>query len=434
MWQIFKRWSLELEDWLRYQPRVRRALSRYRLWRHRSPEVGDPQAAARAVANLCAAARLTDDTEAERSIQTRIARTIQDLDATRIEWKEFAPEFGERRISKAAILKPYLGPMEKGVVFISFEREWVNLLSVKNLSGFADRYVLVIAPSSSAHNVINYLFPLAYPGTIFTILSHDSDRARLPGVSHRFVIVPLFASSWVNPELFQPVPKMERAYDLIMVASWGKVKRHQALFAALRSMPKELRILLVGQDQEGRSADTIREMARWYGVADRFTILSNQPYREIPRLFCQARASVILSKREGACVTVAESMFADVPVAILRGAEIGSRVFINDQTGRFLDDATLARDLMDLIRNADRYQPRAWAEANISCYRSSQILNEAIKTHSLSTGQAWTQDIAPLQWAPDPQQARPEDRVRLGDERKEILARFGLEIGPAPLQ
>jgi glycosyltransferase involved in cell wall biosynthesis len=219
-----------------------------------------------------------------------------------------------------------------------------------------------------------------------------------------------------------------------MVASWGKVKRHQALFSALRTMPRELRILLVGQDQEGRTAETIRALARWYGVQDRFTILSNQPYREVTKLFCQARASVVLSKREGSCVVVAESMFADTPVAILRGAELGSRVYINDETGRFLDEQSLARDLTAFVQNADRYQPRAWAERNISCYRSTQILSDALKQHALANGQSWTLDLAPLQWAPDPDLGRVEDRIRLAAERELIRARFGLEIGPAPLQ
>ena len=85
--------------------------------------------------------------------------------------------------------------------------------------------------------------------------------------------VPLLASHWVNPDLYQPLLKSERPYDLIMVASWGKVKRHQVLFRALRSLPTNLRVLLVGQDQEGRTADTIRELARGYGVADRLELV-----------------------------------------------------------------------------------------------------------------------------------------------------------------
>jgi glycosyltransferase involved in cell wall biosynthesis len=420
-----RRW-LEIEDSLRYDPRVRRILCRYKLWRAHSHD-------ARAIVGLCAAARLADDEDLERQIQDRIVALVSQLDTSRLDWADFVPDFHDPRIHKATILKPYLNPNEKGVVFISFEGQWVKLLGQKTRE-FSERYTVVVAPSSSPHNFVNYVFPHAYPEPIFTLISNALDLDVLPRVSSRLIVVPLYASHWVNPDLYQPLPKADRPYDLIMVASWGKVKRHHLFFSALRSMPKELRVLLVGQDQEGRTADTIREMARWYGVADRFTILSNQPFREVTKLFCQARASVVLSKREGSCVVVAESMFADAPVALLQDAVIGSRVFINEQTGRFVDERNLARELIDFVRNADSYQPRAWAEQNISCWRSTQILNDILKQHALKNGQSWTQDIAPLQWSPDPRPARSEDRPRILAERAEIVQRFGWEISPPAVE
>jgi glycosyltransferase involved in cell wall biosynthesis len=421
-----RRW-LEIEDRLRYHPRVRHAICRYKLWR-------TPAQDARAIVQLCAAARLADNDLLERQIQERIVERVRRLDLGQLDWTEFVPDFRDPRIPKSAILKPCLGVREKGVVFISFESQWAKLLGQKDVRAFADRYTLVIAPSSSPHNFVNYVFPHVYPERIFSLISNAHDREVLPRISSRLIVVPLYASSWVNPELYQPVPKADREYDLVMIASWGKVKRHQALFAALRSMPKDLRVLLVGQDQDGRSAATIQELASWYGVADRFAILSNQRYAEVTKLFCQARASVVLSKREGSCVVVAESLFADAPVALLRSAVMGSRVFLNEQTGRFLDEGNLARDLTEFVHNADRFQPRAWAEQNISCRHSTQVLNDILKQDALQQGQAWTQDIAPLQWSPDPLLARPEDRQRLAAERAEIAERFALEIGPPPLQ
>ena len=421
-----KRRRLEIEDWLRYHPRVRRSLCRWLLYRTGSDNES-------ALAKLCAAARLADDHALERQIQERIVALANSLDAKHVDWTKVVPGFRDPRIHKAAILKPCLGPNEKGAVFISFEGLWAKLLHQRNVRDFAERYSVIVAPSSSPHNFINYVFPRAYPDPIFTLISNAHDREVLPRVSDRLIVVPLYASHWVNPDLYQPLPRAERPYDLIMVASWGKVKRHHVLFSALRSMAKDLRVLLVGQDQEGRSAETIRELARWYGVADRLTILSNQPYREVTKLFCQARASVVLSKREGSCVVVAESLFADAPVGLLQAAVLGSRVFINEQTGRFLDENHLARDLTELVQNADRYQPRAWAEQHISCFHSTQILNDVLKQHALQQGQAWTHDIALMHWAPDPKLIRVEDKQRLAAEREDIRQRFGLEIGLPPL-
>lgn len=427
MLQYCKRRWLEIEDWLRYDLRIRRAICLYKLRRTRSDD-------ARGIVQLCAAARLADDDALEKEIQRRIVESVRRLDKGRLDWTKFVPDCRDPHLPKAAILKAYLGPNEKGVLFISFEAQWVKLLGAADVREFADRYTIVIAPSSSPHNIVNYVFPEVYPDAVFTLISNPHDRDVLPRVSKRLIVVPLYASHWVNPDLYQPLSKAERRYDLIMVASWGKVKRHQALFSALRTLPRDLRVLLVGQDQDGRTADTIRELARSYGVADRFTILSNQPYAEVTKLFCQARASVVLSKREGSCVVVAESLVADAPVALLREAVIGSRVFLNDQTGCFLGERHVARDLAAFVHAAEHYTPRSWAEENISCWRSTKALNDILKEHALKRGETWTRDLAPLQWSPDPLLVRREDRVRMEAERRAIAERFGLEIGPASPQ
>jgi hypothetical protein len=427
-----RRRALETEDTLRYHPVVRGLLCRYHLWRG-GTRTDEPQALARALVRHTAAARMAVSPAVEAHIQDLMRPLVLQLAGRPIDWTEFVPSFQKPRMNKAAILKPCLGPREKGVVFISFENQWVRLLKLADLRGFASRYTLVVAPSGSPHNLVNYLFPACYPDSIFTLISNPRDPEVLPRVAPNLVVVPLYASSWVNPASFEPVPRPERKYDLIMVANFAKFKRHQALFAALRGMPRTLRLLLIGQDQDGRTAETIHEVARWYGVADRFELRSNQDYREVTRALCRARASVVLSRREGSCVVIAESLFADAPAALLHNAEIGSRVFLNEETGRLLEDSSLAPQLTAFVAEADRYCPRAWAEANISCFRSSQTLNDLLRRHALAAGQEWTQDIAPLHWCPDPRLVHETDWVRLAPERAEILKRFDVEIGlPGP--
>src|SRR5262249_48829666 len=161
----------------------------------------------------------------------RIVTLVKRLDASRIDWTDFVPDFHDPRIAKAAILKPWVEPNERGVLFISFEAQWAKLLNQRHLHAFSDRYTIVVAPSSSPHNFINYVFPHMYPGRIFTLISNPHDLAVLPHVSSTLTVVPLYASHFVNPDLYQPLPRAERSYDLLMVASWGKVKRHHAFFS-----------------------------------------------------------------------------------------------------------------------------------------------------------------------------------------------------------
>jgi glycosyltransferase involved in cell wall biosynthesis len=360
----------------------------------------------------------------------RIQEEVRKLDPSRVDWDELVPDSANRRIGRAAFLKPFISEREKGVLFVSFESEWFKLFRHANLEEFSRRYTLVIAPSGDPHNIVNYVFPASYRSTIFTLISHPEEIDLLPRVASNYVVVPLYASSWVHPDLYKPQPRSQRDIDLVMVANFAKFKRHYALFKAIRDMPSHLRILLIGQDQDSRTADTILAAAGCYGVRDRFQLVSNAPYEVVVDALCRSRASVILSRREGSCVVIAESLFADTPAAVLEHAEIGSRTFINPCTGQLLHSGDLAGQLARFIAEADQYSPRAWAEEHISCFRSSARLNEIVKQHMLSTGQEWTCDLAPLCWRPDPCLVAPEDQQRMEIAHADLRQRFSIEIGP----
>ncbi len=426
----FRRLKIDGEDWLRYNAFARNRLSGWKLLRDAWSAPNDPQAVARSVRGLCTAARLTTRRARVDVCMERIRLRLNGLDPSHIDWSEFAPGPDGPRLGRAEVLKPYIGEREKGVLFLSFETEWARLMRHCDLTAVASRYTLVLAPSSSPpHNLINYVFPAAFPGTLFTLISNNDDRNVLPRIAPNYVVVPLFASSWVHPGLIHPLPRSERDVDLIMVANFAKFKRHHALFRALRRMPKGLRVELIGQDQDGRTGDVIREVARAYGVADRFRLLTNAPWETVIERLCRSRASVVLSRREGSCVVVAESLFADTPAALLEHAEIGSRAFINPATGRLLKHGDLASQLTAFVAESDGYAARRWAEEHISCFESSRVLNEAVRGRLLAEGQEWTCDLAPLHWRPDPRLALPEDRRRMRQERKEFEARFGVALG-----
>jgi glycosyltransferase involved in cell wall biosynthesis len=355
---------------------------------------------------------------------------IRSLDMSRVDWREFVPDVQRRRIEKAVVLKPCIGPKEKGVVFISFEDQWARLLWNCNLIGFDQSYTLVLSPTwSPPHSLVNYLFPVVYPGPIFSLISNTNDLKVLPRLSKRYMMIPLFASSWVNPDLYKPVPFEKKDLDILMLANFGKYKRHFLLFKALLDMPPSVRVLLIGQENGDRNGHTIMSEARAYGVQDRFELLVNAPDHTVLDAICRAKTTVVLSHREGSCVAVVESMFANTPVGIFEDAEIGSRVYINESTGRFLQSRELGKQLMDFITSAHKYSPRAFVEGNISCFQSTKTLNDMLKAHAFATSQKWTQDIAPHHWRPDPQLVSAVDRARMQPSYDDIEMRFGITIG-----
>jgi glycosyltransferase involved in cell wall biosynthesis len=429
MVSVIQRLKLEAVDSLKYNALLRGALSRYLRWTVGRPN-GDQQALARSIHQLCAAARFARGEPSLQAIQQQIRDRIALLRPRDVDWTVFADGLTEPRLPRSVLLKPWLGPREKGVLFVSFEKEWFRLLLQCDLKAFRDRYDLVVAPSGDPHNPFNCVFAAAYAGKLFTLISNASDQVVLPRLAPNFVVVPLYASNWVLPSLFQPRPFPERDVDLIMVANFAKFKRHLHLFAALRKMERRLRILLVGQHQDGRTAATIRQEAAYYGMADRFTIESNLSYPQVSAALTRARASVILSRREGSCVVIAESMFANAPAALLASAQIGSRAFINPATGVVLQDKTVAEQLADMIGRAESFTPRQWAEENISCWLSTQKLNAILREHALAAGAEWTQDIAPLCWRPDPALVNAADVEHLQSAKWDVKQRFGLEVGP----
>jgi Glycosyl transferases group 1 len=424
--------SLEVRDRLINSPTVRSVLRGFLRLRARQPDGDDPQALARAIEHLCAAARLAPTSAMMERIEDQILRRIQKLDTTRLEWGRLLPNFDRRILEKAEILKPHVSEREKGVLFIYFGDQWVRLLGLSNLDELARSYTLVLAQSwSPPHDLINYAFPKTYQDTVFSLISNIRDAATLPRLSKNYRVVPLYSSSWVNPDFFRPLPFPERDIDIVMVANFGRVKRHFAFFKALREMPSGLNVLLIGQDQDGRSSDAIYKEAKHYNVHNKIRIMKDVPYRGVAEALCRSRVSLILSRREGACVVIAESLFANTPVGMLEDAHIGSRAFINESTGYLFDHGDLSGQLRSFLARADQYSAREWAERNISCHRSTAILNEAIRSHMLEIGQEWTRDIAPICVCPDPRLVFPEDRVRMQAARADLKDRFGLIIGTA---
>ncbi len=358
MTALVRRFLIEAEDRLRYSPNVRDLIGRYKACREPRAVPHDPEAIVRSIRNLCAVARLLKSPTRIRRVEDRIHERVAQLDPARVDWTEFVPTIANPCISRAVILKPYVGPRKPGVVFIGFETQWMHLLRHAPLREFAERYTLIVAPSSSPYNLINFIFPAAYPTPLYSLVNHDEDIEILKRISPKYRVVPMYTSHWVNPAIYQPRPRPERDIDLLMVAAWGKVKRHHLLFRALRRMPASLRVVLIGQDQDGRTQATMRREAGYYGVADRFEMWSNLSHPQVREAFCRAKVSMLLSLREGSAVVVPESLFADTPVGLLHNADNGSRGFINAATGRLLHETNLASQLVDLLADAERFKPR----------------------------------------------------------------------------
>lgn len=382
--------------------------------------------------HACAAARTSSSDSLMIAIEQWIHRRLDRVPEA-ILWSWMPSECPEVTIRKTAILKPS-SPGEKGVLFISFESQWEHLTSLgkERLELLAKEYELVVAPTwSPPHMVTNFVFPLLFPGLLHCTISNLRDLVILPRLSHKYRPLKLFASSWVNPDLYVHKPRAERDIDLVMVANFGRYKRHHTVFAALAQLPptKRPQITLVGQPHGDRTADVlIREMEA-YGVKDSFVLRSRISDAEVVDILSRSRAALITSLREGSCVAVVESMMADAPLALLRGAEIGSAAFLNSTTGRWLNEEKLAEELLTFIRDSDAFSPREWLLKNgIECRTSTRVLNDHLKQQAEAEDRPWTRNIFPHHWRPDPRYLEPSHQKEAERAVTALHEKLGLTL------
>jgi glycosyltransferase involved in cell wall biosynthesis len=385
----------------------------------------------RRLALLARAARVSPRRMLAR-LKPAMEAELANLDAAAIDWRELGAGPTPRTdLPKGIILKPPVSPREKGVLLVTFEDQWMRLLRSGHAEAIARRYDLVLGPSSSPPpDVELLLMTRLWPGRLFTLLSNFKDASLMEMLSPRLVPISLLASNWVNPDTFVPYLGRPKDYDLVMLAHFDPVKRHWLFFEALRRLPRNFRVLLLGVPLGPHTEDKLWAEARAFGVADRFDLHIRPSRAEVMAGLARARVSLVFSRQEGSCIAVAESLFADTPVGLFRNARIGSRAFINEQTGMLLHRHGLAEQLQRFVETAGQYRPRQWAFANISCYCSRAILNNTLRQAAEADGAPWTCDILAMAKDLVPSYVLAADEAKMLPWYEDFARQYGLRLGP----
>ena len=347
----------------------------------------------------------------------------------KIGWKRFELDLASKTLNRGIILKSPTVDGEKGVLYVSFEHNWLRLIEHYDLPRLLQEYFLVVASSSSPPDLPSH-WALAHigPDPVFVQISNPSDMEIHKRFRHNIRPVPIMASDWINPEFYEPRPHHQREIDILMVAGWSRLKRHWLLFRSLRKMRRDLRVVLIGQDSEGRTADDVWREAKAFGVADRIEMICDATIETVTEQQCNSKASVVLSAREGSSVVVTESFFADTPVAMMHNAHVGSRSYINRQTGILMQPETMAEQLSELIERRTSYGARAWAMSNVTCFHSTSKLNSLLRSYSGERRIPWNREIVPLCWRPDPVYVRDADAAQLAPAYQDLYERHGVVV------
>ncbi len=353
-----------------------------------------------------------------------------------IGWARYAADlekFREHPALTTSLIVKAPGPGgEPGVLYVSFEYNWLRILKQARWKELLKDYVLVGASSWSPTDfaVLASLVG-ASPHPVFIGVSNMADMGPYRMFGDAIVPLPIMACDWIDPSLYAPLPKADRDIDILMVAHWGRFKRHHLLFEALTRMSPSLRVVLVGRDTEGRTASDMVAEARRVGCRQEIETFTRIPNAEVSKLQARAKVAIVLSAREGSCVAVTESMCADTPVALMRGAVVGAAAHINDETGAFLDRPDMARQLSALIERHASMRPRRWIEANVNAQMSSERMNATLAAHAALRGR-WSTDIAPMRWVYVPTYLRDSDHEIFAPLVAEFEGRYGMKLVEYP--
>ena len=394
-------------------PGVSEAVGLAMLARASAPGV-DPVRRARA---LLVAGRRIESAAGRKALRRAIEGTgvLADGSALREQragWERYEEQDFDMRtpeLTTSLVLKEPGPGGEKGVLYCSFEYNWMRLLGHYDARKVLAEYFLVGASSWSPTDYVALAnFAGLSRDPLFIGISNRSDVESYRLLAPVIEPVPLLASDWTHPGYYNPRPHAERDVDVLMVANFLPFKRHWLLFEALRRMRRDLRVVLIGIAAPGRTADVLRAEARAFGVPHDLEILSGVPNTVVGSYQERSKVQLIFSRREGSCVATAEALFAGCPVGMMQDAHVGSKAYINPRTGELFRRAGLARALGAFVERSAEFEPRAWADENITCWRSSDALNAQLRDYSRRAGLPWTRDIVPFCWRHVPAYATDE--------------------------
>lgn len=299
-------------------------------------------------------------------------------------------------IIRAIVAKPHISSQEPGVLIVSFESELRKILRLRRFRELNMDYIICFMPSW--HNFMSpelMLYDTSTRNRYYVLPSLFDYVLPLSLLGDHARFLPLHAASWVNHRLYCRAP-VKKDIDISMLANFARFKRHWRLFQALSRMPSDLRVCLLGNPHGGRTAADLLREARIFGVQQEIEIHENADQDELRDLLERTRLLCALSHREGSYVGVAEALHADTPVAMFSNAQVGTRAYINPQTGFLLDPhLELANQLLAALDQAKNTSPRKWAQSNISAELNCERLNTKLQHDSIIDGRRWSMHLQP---------------------------------------
>lgn len=308
--------------------------------------------------------------------------------------------------------KPVRETGEKGVLVLKYSPTFEQFPTIYNLVTISKEFRFVFEPSSY-RNIEASIFLYSGQGQINILqAAQNDDKLVLERITSSLITVDLGSGDWVDSQAFKQISN-EKIYDIVMVASWLKLKRHEVLFQSLHTLKNkgiQLKVALIGYPMDMTKNDIIN-MAKKYDVNDYCEVFEQIPSDEVARIVSASRVAVHLSKAEGTNKASYEALMCDVPLIVYKH-NVGFRnSYINNSTGLLADDHELPGAIEYILKNQYKFSPREWIIQYSGYINATNKLNHALKEVALKSGEPWTIDIVPKKNGPNLIYANEEDRI-----------------------
>jgi glycosyltransferase involved in cell wall biosynthesis len=296
-------------------------------------------------------------------------------------------------LNRSIIVKPYISNNEKGILIVSFETELFKLIKLINFKEIVKRYNVVFMPTwQPFYSPEIFLYIINTERPLYIMPSSFDENKIVKKFNGKIRYLPFHAASWVNHNKYSE--KLKKDNDLLMVANFGKHKRHWLLFQAMSKMPNDVKACIIGVPTSDRKKENLIKEAKLFGIYDKVKIIERATNDELLSMLLRSKLFCALTYREGSYVSVAEAIISDTPVAMFSNAYIGTKAYINQKTGEFLSPKKdLSKQLVSILKNHSKYSPREWGIKNISAEINSKKFSKIMLEYSIKDKEQWTNGL-----------------------------------------
>ncbi|MBW1784087.1 MAG: glycosyltransferase, partial [Deltaproteobacteria bacterium] len=313
---------------------------------------------------------------------------------------------------------------ERGALYLQYSGSFQKMAALFDLEEIAYRYVLILEPSTWGYYDPSFALFVGKPLDVIVLAQDEIDYDIIKDMNTNLIPLRLGAGDWIDFNRFKPVSiHGEKAFDVVMVASWLRIKRHSLLFKTLRdSCLQNIRVVLVGYPWEGRLRKDIEKEAERFGVFNQITFFENIPHAQVSSILSQSKVATMLTKREGANRGIYEAFFCDVPVILYRHNRGVNKHIINKHTGMLADDDELGDAIKYMVAHYKEFRPREWAVANSGFVKAWEKLNATfLEVERIRTGKK-VDELCMIKSDPNLVYAIDRDRIDLEPEYHKLIS------------